>query len=94
LRRFEEGELEALSANGDGLPGGPPTTKPEGSTAPSGPVIVSGVRPVLLDDCELRRSFGGGMGEGEDMMAERSTLMSGSCREEVGERVVGRPAVR
>jgi hypothetical protein len=52
LRRFDEGELEALSANGEGLPGGPPTTKPSGCEA------VSVVKPALLDDRELRRSKG------------------------------------
>jgi hypothetical protein len=31
IRRFDEGELEALRANGEGELGGPPTTKSEGS---------------------------------------------------------------
>lgn len=69
FRRLEDGELEALRANGDGLPGGPPTTKPDGSEATFRLLFVSG-SPALLDALELRRSLGGGIGEGEDMTSE------------------------
>jgi hypothetical protein len=56
LRSFEDGELEALTANGDGSLGGPPTGK-----------LASCRLASLLDAREFRRSLGGGMGEGEDM---------------------------
>jgi hypothetical protein len=51
--RFDDGELDALRANGDGLSGGPPTTKPGSSEAASEPAGAP-VRPALLDDRELR----------------------------------------
>lgn len=67
FRRFEDGELDALRANGEGLPGGPPTTKPDGSEATFRVLLDDSGRPVLLDEAELRLSFGGGMGDGDDM---------------------------
>lgn len=69
LRRFDEGELDALRANGEGVPGGPPTTS---SKVPSGPGMTSVVvvKPLSLDERELRRSLGGGMGDGDDMTAQ------------------------
>ena len=69
FRRFEDGELDALRASGEGLLGGPPTTsKSDGSAATSRPALA---RPALLEARELRRSFGGGMGSGDDMVRVR-----------------------
>jgi hypothetical protein len=70
FRRFEDGELDALRASGDGLPGGPPTTKPAGAGATFRfRLLMASCRPAVLEARELRRSFGGGMGEGDDMWA-------------------------
>jgi hypothetical protein len=58
LRRFDEGELDARSAKGEGLLGGPPTTRnSDGSDSAS----------ASFDARELRRSLDGGMGDGDDM---------------------------
>lgn len=65
-RRFDEGELDARRAKGEGLPGGPPT------------VILSslsGNKPSWLDALEFRRSFGGGMGLGDDMAGRLVVLV-------------------
>lgn len=64
-RRLADGEFDARRASGEGLPGGPPT-----SILSS----CSGTRPTLLDDRELRRSFGGGIGLGDDM--SEATVLS------------------
>lgn len=61
LRRFEDGELEARSAKGEGSAlGGPPTTSR--SDGCEGTVV-----PASLEALELRRSLGGGIGSGDDM---------------------------
>jgi len=71
FRRFEEGELDALRANGEGLLGGPPTTsKSDGCEATS---RLEAGGPALIEARELRRSFGGGMGEGDDMTESQRT---------------------
>lgn len=58
MRRFDEGELDARSAKGEGLLGGPPTTRnSDGSDSAS----------ASFDARELRRSLDGGMGDGDDM---------------------------
>lgn len=70
FRRFEDGELDALRAKGEGLLGGPPTTsKSEGSGALKlllleFPIVGGAGKPALLEARELRLSFGGGMGDG------------------------------
>jgi hypothetical protein len=61
FRCFEEGELEARSASGEGSLGGPPTTTYV-STFRMGAAWLA-----LLEARELRRSLGGGMGSGDDM---------------------------
>lgn len=74
FRRFDEGELEALRASGEGLLGGPPTTS--NSVGSPATFRFGAARPALLEARELRRSFGGGMGSGDDMAsdAENSAL--------------------
>lgn len=59
LRFFEFNEFDARICNGEGLLGGPPT----GSKAPT-------LSVEFEEALELLRSFGGGIGSGEDM-AER-----------------------
>jgi hypothetical protein len=69
-RRFEEGELEARRAKGEGLLGGPPTMRSSPGSAATSSGVCSG-RLALLDDAEareLRRSLGGGMGDGADIV--------------------------
>ena len=64
LRRFDDGELDARSAKGEGLLGGPPTTRnSDGSDSAS----ASLGRPPWAEARELRLSLGGGMGDGDDM---------------------------
>lgn len=60
-RCFEEGEFDARNAKGEGLQGGPPTGKSPSAGA-----------SLLLDARELRRSFGGGIGLGDDMASNKS----------------------
>ena len=78
-RLFLRIDERALRAKGDGLPGGPPTTKLPGSTVGSTtllllpvpvpePLLVVVVASPLLEARELRRSLGGGMGDGDDMV--------------------------
>jgi hypothetical protein len=71
LRRFDEGEWDARSANGEGLLGGPPTTRnSDGSDSAS----------ASFDARELRRPLGGGMGDGDDMaIAMRSSNAEKQC---------------
>jgi hypothetical protein len=70
-RRFEEGELETRRAKGEGLLGGPPTIRSSPGAAATSSGVWSG-RLALLDDAaearEFRRSLGGGMGDGADMV--------------------------
>ena len=74
FRRFEDGELDALRAKGEGLLGGPPTTsKSEGAGALKLLLLVlpdvgGAGKPALLEARELRLSFGGGMGDGALMV--------------------------
>lgn len=66
LRRFEEGEFDARSANGEGLLGGPPTIRSSAGFAATSSADTTGIL-ALLDAREFRRSLAGGMGEGDDM---------------------------
>ena len=85
FRRFEDGELDALRAKGEGLLGGPPTTsKSEDAGALrlllfAFPMVGGAGKPALLEARELRLSFGGGMGDG--------ALMSGVECENAGKEV-------
>lgn len=64
--------MDARRAKGEGLPGGPPTTKPEDSEAARSEPFVGSGRPALLEEREEReprRSFGGGIGcDGDDIV--------------------------
>jgi hypothetical protein len=62
LRFFEFNELDALICSGEGLLGGPPTRMV--TTPPGRRWRLSS---LLLEAREPRRSFGGGMGSGEDI---------------------------
>ena len=81
LRRFDEGELDARSAKGEGLLGGPPTTRnSDGSDSAS----------ASFDARELRRSLGGGMGDGDDMDGKQSMRRSSAGAEVEAEMGGGR----
>lgn len=72
MRRFDEGELDARSARGEGLLGGPPTTRnSDGSDSAS----------ASFDARELRRSLGGGMGDGDDIDSKQSMRRSSAGAE-------------
>lgn len=72
MRRFDEGELDARSAKGEGLLGGPPTTRnSDGSDSAS----------ASFDARELRRSLGGGMGDGDDIDGKQSMRRSSAGAE-------------
>lgn len=78
LRRFEDGELDTRRAKGEGLVGGPPTTRnSDGSDSAS----ASPGRPPLDEARELRLSLGGGMGDGDDMAAGGGATMRGRSEE-------------
>jgi hypothetical protein len=68
-RCFDEGEFETRNAKGEGLSGGPPTGIL--SSLSSGPAAQLA---LLEDEREDRRSFGGGMGLGDDMDRESMSL--------------------
>jgi hypothetical protein len=67
LRRLDEGELETRRAKGEGLPGGPPTIRSSPGSATTSSSVWMGML-ALLEARELRLSFGGGMGDGDDMV--------------------------
>jgi hypothetical protein len=61
LCRREEGEFDTRTARGEGLLGGPPTGILSSCSSAHPPQLA------LLEEREDRRSFGGGMGLGDDM---------------------------
>ena len=68
-RFFEEGEFDTRTARGEGLLGGPPTVILSSFSSAQPPQLA------LLEDREERedrRSLGGGMGLGDDMVVEEA----------------------